>query len=96
MGKICGKLTKQILYGKLTDMQTCFTEDCLSWQPLHAGSWADKQQSVHHGCGHGMLQPSLVSVALIPSSWVVCEHDGVPLIDLIRDASQMLLRMTPQ
>jgi hypothetical protein len=38
-----------------------------------------------------MLQPSLVSNALIPSSWLVCENVVVPLIGLVRDVYQMSL-----
>jgi hypothetical protein len=91
---VCGKLTKQVLNGKLADMQKLFSDSCFSWQPLHAGSCAGKQQSVHHGCGHRMLQSSLVSNALILSSWFVCEHVVVPYIGLVRDACQMSLSIS--
>jgi hypothetical protein len=41
-----------------------------------------------------MLQPSLVSNALIPSSWLVCKHDVVPHIGLVRDACQKSLSIS--
>jgi hypothetical protein len=47
-----------------------------------------------HGCGHRMLQPSLVSFARIPSSWLDCKHDVVPLIGLVRDVCQMSLSIS--
>jgi hypothetical protein len=47
-----------------------------------------------HGCGHSTLQPSPVSNALIPSSWLDCEHDVVPLISPVRDVRQMSLSIS--
>jgi hypothetical protein len=40
-----------------------------------------------------MLQTSLVSNALIPSSWL-CEQDVVPFIGLVRDVCQMSLSIS--
>jgi hypothetical protein len=41
-----------------------------------------------------MLHLSLVSNALIPSSWLICEHDVVALIGLVKDVCQMSLSIS--